>query len=240
MKRLSQIMSERGICSRREAEFFINKGWLVVNGETILKQGVKFSSQCSITLHRKAQNFLIEQKTFLLYKPKGYVSSQAEKGFLPAISLIRKNNQDPLFSEKKFEKKYLKGLACAGRLDYDSQGLLVMTQKGSLVKKIIGPRSDMEKEYELTVKGKITEEKIKKLRYGLSLDGKKLKKTKVTQIKKEILHLILKEGRKRQIRRMCRLVELKVMDLKRVRIGKIKLGSLKLGCWRYLNEKEEF
>src|SRR5690606_18371584 len=117
------------------------------------------------------------------------------------------------------------GFAPAGRLDIDSTGLLILTQNGKLAKSIISPDSLIEKEYIVKVEGRITKEKIETLRFGLKLDGKALKKAKVEQIGKDTLNFILVEGKKRQIRRMCELVDLKVTALKRIRIGKIELGK---------------
>ena len=194
-----------------------------------------------IWLHKEAQDFLNEQKTFVLHKPKGYVSSQPEKGMRAAVKLLTPRNQDLKFPSKVcFERKHLKHLAPVGRLDYDSTGLLILTQKGVLAKNIISPTTSVEKEYVVKVSGKLTKDKIKKLQHGMVLDGKKLKKAQVFKSQApQTLVFILKEGRKRQIRRMCDDVDLEVLELKRVRVGGLTLGGLTLGCWRYLTSEEE-
>jgi 23S rRNA pseudouridine2604 synthase len=132
----------------------------------------------------------------------------------------------------------LKGLAVAGRLDIDSQGLLLFTQDGRLAKKIIGAESRAEKEYIVRVMGALPEAGLRLLRHGLELDGKPLKPAQVEWLNDDQLRFILREGRKRQIRRMCDLVGLKVVGLKRVRIGNLRLGNLPEGKWRFLESGE--
>ncbi|MCB0370133.1 MAG: pseudouridine synthase, partial [Bdellovibrionales bacterium] len=123
--------------------------------------------------------------------------------------------------------------------DIESQGLLILTQDGRLVKSIIGETSDTEKEYLVRVRGSLSDENLNLLREGLELDGKKLKKAQVEWLNQDQLKFILKEGKKRQIRRMCELVGLEVTGLKRVRIGKLKLGSLPEGFWRPMTDDEK-
>lgn len=141
---------------------------------------------------------------------------------------------------KEFQRRFLKGLAPAGRLDIDSTGLLVLTQDGRIAKQLIGEHSTIEKEYLVRVEGELSENGLKKLNFGLSLDGVQLKPAKVSWQNEDQLRFVLREGRKRQIRRMCELVGLKVIGLKRIRIGSITLGKLPLGQWRYLKPNERF
>ena len=135
---------------------------------------------------------------------------------------------------------HLKGLAPAGRLDIDSQGLLVLTQDGRIAKQLIGADSEIEKEYLVRVQGTLSKQQLELLNHGLSLDGETLKLAQVSWQNQDQLRFILREGKKRQIRRMCELVGLKVTGLKRVRIGQVKLGDLPTGKWRYLRDKEKF
>lgn len=239
--RLSKLMTEKGLCSRREADAFIERGWVYVDGEKTSTLGTRVYPDQVVTLDKKAFIELNSSVTILLNKPVGYVSGQPEKGYKPAASLINKYNRfkgdgSPL----KFNPDHLSGLAPAGRLDIDSQGLLVLTQDGRIARQLIGEDSEIEKEYIVRFKGVLGAEGIKLLNHGLSLDGKALKPSQVFLKTENLLRFILKEGKKRQIRRMCELVGLKVTGLKRVRIGKIKLGSLPLGQWRYLRDCEEF
>ena len=128
----------------------------------------------------------------------------------------------------------------AGRLDIDSQGLLVLTQDGRIAKQLIGEDSEVDKEYLVRVQGSLSDRGLELLNHGLSLDGKALRPAQVRWQNSDQLRFVLREGKKRQIRRMCELVGLKVVGLKRVRIGRVALGDLPLGQWRYLREDERF
>lgn len=239
--RLSKLMSEQGLCSRREADTYIERGWVYVDGVQITELGTKVDPGQTVTLDKRAQQSQGKRVTILLHKPVGYVSGQPEKGYKAAVSLI---GQDSHFKEDRsplrFHPDQLKSLAPAGRLDIDSTGLLVLTQDGRIAKQLIGEDSEVEKEYLVRVQGKLGENGLKLLNHGLSLDGKALRPAKVSWQNQDQLRFILREGKKRQIRRMCELVGLKVTGLKRVRIGKIRLGDLPPGQWRFLGEGERF
>jgi 23S rRNA pseudouridine2604 synthase len=239
--RLSKLMSEQGICSRREADDYIAKGWVLVDGEVVSELGSKILPSQKITLKKAAQSQQQDQVTVILHKPVGYVSGQAEDGYQPAVVLVKPEKHwklDP--SSLRFEPRHLKSLVPAGRLDIDSTGLLVLTQDGRIAKQLIGEDSDIEKEYLVRVAGRLAAGGLEKLNFGLSLDGKQLKPANVSWQNDDQLKFILKEGKKRQIRRMCELVGLKVTGLKRVRIGNVKLEKLPMGQWRYLREDEKF
>jgi 23S rRNA pseudouridine2604 synthase len=237
--RLSKIMSTRGLCSRREADELIAAGQVKVNGEIVSQLGSKFSPDARVEIMPRAQKMLAEKVTILINKPKGYVSSQAEDGYENAVSLVTRENQDPL-EKKPFHHDHLKGLAPAGRLDIDSQGLLIMTQDGVLAKKIIGENSEIEKEYLVRVAGSLRPENLARLCDGsLVIEGRKLRPAKVEWINDDQLKFVLKEGMKRQIRKMCEAVGLRVLGLKRVRIGQLTLGKLAEGQWRYLHPGEK-
>ena len=239
--RLSKLMSEQGLCSRREADSYIERGWVLVDGQPVSELGTKILPTQRITLNRAAQNKQQMRVTILLNKPIGYVSGQAEDNHKPAVTLINAASHFPADkSPLQFHPLHLNGIAPAGRLDVDSQGLLVLTQDGRIAKQLIGEDSPIEKEYLVRVQGKIIGNGLTMLKHGLKLDEKLLKPAKVTWLNDDQLRFILQEGKKRQIRRMCELVGLKVTGLKRVRIGKIKLGDLPVGQWRYLGEGEAF
>lgn len=238
--RISKLLSQRGLCSRREADDFIAKGWVYVNEEQITALGTRAHPNDRVTLNKQAKQSQARQLTILLNKPIGYVSAQAEHGYQPAIELITADQHWAEDPQKNFSPGMRKGLAAAGRLDIDSTGLLVLTQEGRIAKQLIGENSEIEKEYLVRVQGQLTPGGLEKLNFGLSLDGKKLKPAKVQWQNEDQLRFILREGKKRQIRRMCELVGLKVIGLKRIRIGQIKLGGLPLGQWRFLSEDERF
>jgi 23S rRNA pseudouridine2604 synthase len=238
--RLSKLMSERGLCSRREADELIAAGLVKVNGEVISQLGTRVTSDVMIEILPRARKILSEKVTILLNKPKGYVSSQAEDGYKPAVTLITAATQDG-GDKQKFHPKNLNGLATAGRLDIDTQGLLVLTQDGVIAKKLIGENSEVEKEYIVRVMGTLTDSSLKRLCDGsLVIEGRRLRPAQVEWINEDQLRFILKEGMKRQIRKMCEAVGLKVIGLKRVRIGKITLGKLAEGQWRFLRPGESF
>ncbi|MBC8024629.1 MAG: rRNA pseudouridine synthase [Steroidobacteraceae bacterium] len=239
--RLSKRMGELGLCSRREADRWITSGWVKVDGQVIDTLGVRVSPDASIEIDRAAKEHQSGQVTILLHKPVGYVSGQAEDGYEPAIVLIRPENRwsaDP--SPIQFDRGHLRSLVPAGRLDIDSTGLLVLTQDGRIAKHLIGENSLVEKEYLVRVEGNLTPEGLKRLQFGLTLDGVTLKPALVSWQNEHQLRFVLRQGRKRQIRRMCELVGLFVTGLKRVRSGNVPLGGLPVGKWRYLRPDEKF
>ena len=243
--RLSKRMSELGLCSRREADEWIARGWVRVDGMVISELGSKVLPHQRITVERQASAQQARRVTVLLNKPVGYVSGQAEDGYRPAVVLI---SGDTRWKEDKapvqFHPSQLRSLVPAGRLDIDSVGLLVLTQDGRIAKQLIGEDTTVEKEYLVRVQyskpGRLPEADLKRLNHGLTLDGKKLLPAKVRWQNEDQLSFVLREGKKRQIRRMCEMVGLKVLGLKRVRIGRITLGDLPVGQWRYLRTEEQF
>ncbi|MBU9549463.1 pseudouridine synthase [Burkholderia multivorans] len=250
LMRLSKRMSELGLCSRREADEWIEKGWVLVDGERIDTLGTKVRADQRIEIDERAQAAQAAQVTILLHKPVGYVSGQAEDGYEPASVLItRENHWSGDRSPLRFSPQHLRALAPAGRLDIDSTGLLVLTQNGRIAKQLIGEQSDVDKEYLVRVRfgDRLTDidqhfpaERLAQLRHGLELDGVALKPAMVSWQNGEQLRFVLREGRKRQIRRMCELVGLEVIGLKRVRMGRVTLGALPQGQWRYLSADEQF
>jgi 23S rRNA pseudouridine2604 synthase len=239
--RVSKLMAAQGLCSRREADSYIERGLVFVDGERVTELGTKIRPDQRITLSRAAESEQTARVTILMNKPIGYVSGQPEPGYKPAVSLI---NAESRYAEdrspQRFHPMQLKGLAPAGRLDIDSTGLLVLTQDGRIARQLIGQDRVMEKEYLVRVQGKLSSRGLELLNHGLSLDGAALKPAAVTWQNRDQLRFILQEGKKRQIRRMCELVGLEVTGLKRVRIGRIRLGELPLGHWRYLDSREKF
>ena len=283
--RLSKVMAERGLASRREADEWIEAGWVSVNGRpAVLGQRVRPDD--AITIDPLAHQQQAQRVTVLLHKPMGYVSGQAEDGYQPASVLFSAANRwsDDLVP-LKWHHGHVRGLAPAGRLDIDSTGLLVLTQDGRIAKHLIGEDSNVEKEYLVRVclpghrppphpgqgagAGRglqpgntptylpdppagpnqaataadgplLTPDKMRLLHHGLTLDGRLLKPARVSWANEDQLRFVLREGRKRQIRRMCEMVGLEVLGLKRVRIGSVVLGKLPAGQWRYLRPDERF
>jgi 23S rRNA pseudouridine2604 synthase len=247
--RLNKRMAELGLCSRREADEWIDKGWVKVNGHVAV-MGVRVQNHDRIEVLPQARGQQAQQVTILLHKPVGYVSGQAEDGHPPAVTLIQaRNHWREDHSRIRFDPRQLRGLAPAGRLDIDSVGLLVLTQDGRVARQLIGEDSQLEKEYLVRVQWQqvthdvqsvFPAEQLARLRHGLSLDGKALKPAQVDWQNPEQLRFVLTEGKKRQIRRMCEQVGLQVVGLKRIRMGRVMLGQLPPGQWRYLAPNERF
>ncbi len=247
--RLNKRMADLGLCSRRQADDWIARGWVRVDGQPA-SLGMSVQAKARIEVDRLAQQVQREQVTILLNKPVGYVSAQAEDGHKPAVTLIQAAHRwRECNSPMRWAPQQLRGLAPAGRLDIDSVGLLVMTQDGRVARQLIGEDSDVEKEYlvrvsygqrQQDVQSVFPPEQIKRLQHGLSLDGRALRPAQVSWQNPEQLRFVLREGRKRQIRRMCEAVGLQVTGLKRIRIGQVLLGPMPLGQWRYLAPDETF
>ena len=232
--RVNKWLAQSGVCSRREAEGLILSGAVRIDGETVEDAGRKILPGQTLELSSAGSDTLASKRTIMLNKPIGYVSGTPEDEQIPAVRLLTRDNMvgkaEPVGSRDP--------LAPIGRLDQDSRGLLIMSDDGVVAKGVIGPDADLEKEYIVRIRGKITGTKMKLLRHGLELDERKLKEARVTGIADQTLRMVLREGRNRQIRRMCDLVDLRVIDLVRVRIGALKLGGLKEGCWKELKPHE--
>lgn len=257
--RLNKYLANKGYCSRREADAWVEKGWVTINGQPA-QMGQRVTDSDLVHVEQNAQQQQASKVTVLIHKPIGYVSGQAEDGYEPASVLVTQPNRWMAVEERatkhaptRFDaarrKADHKGLAVAGRLDIDSTGLLVLTQDGRVAKQLIGENSEIEKEYlvrvaygdaERDVQAVFPHDKIDLLRCGLELDGKPLKRAGVEWQNPEQLRFVLREGKKRQIRRMCEAVGLRVIGLKRVRIGNVLLGKLPKGKWRYLRADEHF
>ena len=239
--RLSKVMAQRGLCSRREADEYIARGLVRVDGEVVRTLGIRINPHANIELLPTALEHRDRQVTILLNKPIGWVSGQPEDGYHAAVELFVPENQwegDP--DRRPWARAMTYGMAPAGRLDIDSQGLLVLTQDGRVARRLIDKTSPVEKEYLVRVQGSLDDRGLALLHHGLSLDGRELRPAKVEWLNADQLRFILTEGRKRQVRRMCELVGLRVTGLKRVRIGRVHLGRLQEGTWRYLAPGEAF
>lgn len=242
--RVAKLMTERGLVSRREADEWIEAGYVRVDGKLAVL-GQRAPSDARIEVDPRARAEQARRVTVLLHKPVGYVSGQAEDGYEPAVTLVQPGNRwEGDDSGIPFHGGHLRHLAPAGRLDIDSTGLLVLTQDGRIAKRLIGDETRVEKEYLVRVAytkpGRLPDEELERLRHGLVLDNVALRTARVSWQNEDQLRVVLREGRKRQIRRMCELVGLKVLGLKRVRIGSVVLGQLPPGKWRYLRDDERF
>ena len=249
--RVSKLLAERGFCSRREADLYIEQGLVLVDGKVVTELGTRAHPSQTVSLAQGAQLQQSQRLTVILNKPVGYVShADDDKTYPEAVTLIKPENEwleGPATpgttggrSAPPSPRLNTRGLAPAGRLDIDSTGMLVLTQDGRIARLLIGEDSPLEKEYLVRVQGRLSPEGLTLLNHGLSLDGKALKPAKVSWQNEDQLRFALREGKKRQIRRMCEQVGLKVVGLKRIRIGRIMLGNLPVGQWRRLGTFEKF
>ena len=233
-QRINKWLGQSGVCSRREADGLIADGLVSIDGEVVTDAGRKIAPGETLTLSDGATSALDAGFTIMLHKPVGYVSGQPEPDKIPAVRLLTAANAEDGSPDIAADAS----LPPIGRLDEDSRGLLLFSTDGVVAKAVIGPESNLPKEYLVRVKGPLNDRKLELLRKGLSLDGRMLKAAEVTQLKPQRLRFILREGRNRQIRRMCELVGLEVTDLKRTRIGPLGLGDLPEGRWRMLTAEE--
>jgi len=231
-QRVNKWLAGEGVCSRREAEELIAKGLVSIDGERVGDVGRKIEPGQTLELAQSADK---RQISAVINKPVGVVSAQPEGGQIPAARLL---TQDNLVGAAANMPTRQTSLAPLGRLDQDSRGLLLLSEDGVLARALVGEHSKLDKEYLVRVEGQITEQKLALLRHGLALDGKQLRPAKITQIEPQRIRFILNEGRNRQIRRMCELLDLDVTDLLRIRIGPLKLGDLHEGKWRALAPAE--
>jgi 23S rRNA pseudouridine2604 synthase len=237
--RLSKRMADLGMCSRREADEFIAAGQVLVDGVVVDVLGSRVLLTQQVTLAGEASKELQSKPTVVLNKPLGIVSGQPEDGYHAAVELItaeRRWQWDP--NPMPFRDSDRKGLAVAGRLDIDSTGLLLLTADGRVARSIVDGSGGVEKEYLVRFDGRLNPRALHALRYGLRLDDRQLRAAQVEWLEEDLLQFVLREGRKRQIRRMLELVGLRVYSLRRVRIGNIELGDLPIGTWRLLGPDE--
>ena len=186
--RISKILSEQGVCSRREADRYIEQGFVYVDGQQVTELGAKAYPHQKVELKHQGKKIQDSKKTILLNKPVGYIShADDEKKYQSALTLIKPENY---FGQEKMTNSYFK-IAPAGRLDIDSTGLLVLTEDGVIAKQIIQEDSEIEKEYIVRVQGQLIENGLQLLNFGLFLDNKALKKADVSWLNKDQLKFIL-------------------------------------------------
>ena len=237
--RLAKRVAEMAQCSRRQADEWIENGWVRVDGTVVTTLGIRVHPNAKIEIKEEASKHQIESVTVLLNKPQD-VDGDANEG-AALLPLIRPENR---WAEDEtrttFKATHLRGLAQAGKLDAEATGMVVFTQEGSVARRITGDDTRLEKEYLVRVEGELSPEGMKLLNHGLELDEVKLKRAQVSWQNEQQLRFVLHESKKQQIVRMCELVGLRVTSIKRIRIGSVSLGKLPSGQWRYLRDNERF
>jgi 23S rRNA pseudouridine2605 synthase/23S rRNA pseudouridine2604 synthase len=223
LTRLQKYLSEAGHCSRRHGENLIRQGHVTVNGETVTVLGTKIDPEKDrVAVDGRPLAVEVQRIYIALNKPPGVVTSCSHPGKKIVLDLID-------IPQRVFP---------VGRLDEDSQGLLLMTNDGPLHHRLSHPSFDHEKEYDVTVAAPLADPALKEMAEGMDLKGKKTRLAKVRRISTTRFRIVLKEGRNRQIRRMVEQTGNRVTRLERIRISGIRLGNLQLGKWRYLSADE--
>lgn len=226
--RLQKFLAQCGIASRRGAEEMIMQGKVKINGKTAVLGDKVTSSDKVYVSGRRVVMPKTKYRYIMLNKPRGYITTMNDERGRKCVAELVKNVGERVYP--------------VGRLDKDSEGMLVFTNDGEFANKIMHPRNSVYKFYRVTVRPGITEEQLVKLETGVEIDGAKTAPAIVHVVQKEpgrvVLEMILHEGKNREIRRMCDAVGLEVARLRRTQIGGVKMGMLKQGDWRDLTEKE--
>ena len=221
--RLQKFIAQCGIASRRKAEELILGGHVKVNGKTAIL-GDKVLPTGKRIVVPKGGNY----RYIMLNKPRGFITTMNDERGRKCVAQLVENVGERVYP--------------IGRLDKDSEGMLVFTNDGDFANKVMHPKNNVYKIYRVTVRPSIDEDQLVKLETGVELDGRKTAPAYVHVIHKEqgrvVLEMILHEGKNREIRRMCEAVGLEVARLKRTQIGGVKMGMLKQGDWRDLTEQE--
>lgn len=224
MLRLNKYIAQSGICSRRNADELIDSGRVSVNNKVITEKGIMVDE---LKDEIKVDNEIIKINNkniyLMLNKPKGYITTSSEQFDRPCVmDLI--NEDVRVFP--------------VGRLDMDTEGLLIFTNDGEFSNKLMHPRNKCKKVYIATVKGNITKDSINKLRSGVKIDDYISSKAEVIKLDDNTLQITISEGKNRQIRKMCESVNLLVVKLRRIKIGGLELGNLEIGKYIKLNKNQ--
>jgi pseudouridine synthase len=221
--RIQKYLSEQGIASRREAEALIQRGLVSVNGNVVRTMGVQINPLSDrVEVHAQAKRELHAKTTIVLNKPRGIVSSRTGTEGTTVYDLF-----------PRFEQ-----LDIVGRLDKASEGLLILSDDGVIARAVTGEHHGMEKEYTVSVREETNAGRLKSLEPGIMLEDGPTLPCRTQLIDRHSFRIVLREGRKHQIRRMCEYLHLTVVQLKRVRIGPIQLTGLKTGAFRQLSPME--
>lgn len=226
--RLQKFISQCGIASRRKAEELILGGHVKINGKTAILGDKVTAADKVFVKGKRVVMPKANHRYIMLNKPRGFITTMSDDRGRKCVAELVQNVGERVYP--------------IGRLDKDSEGMLVLTNDGEFANKIMHPRNCVYKFYRVTVRPSIDEDQIVKLETGIELDGRKTAPAEVHVIHKEpgrvVLEMILHEGKNREIRRMCEAVGLEVARLKRTQIGGVKMGMLKQGDWRDLTEQE--
>jgi len=221
--RINKFIASAGVCSRRNADEIILSGRVKVNGQVVNELGMKITDNDKVEIDGNKICLEDSKVYIMLNKPKGYVTTSKEQFNRPSVLDLIETN---------------KRVFPVGRLDMDSEGLILLTNDGEFANKIIHPTKHVPKKYIVELKKEISNDAIDRLRQGVDIGGYITRTATIQKVNNKKLIVVIYEGKNRQIRKMCEAVENKVVALKRVAIGGLTLGDLKLGKYRFLSEKE--
>jgi len=228
-ERLQKILAKAGVCSRRAAEDLIRQGRVAVDTTIVTEMGMKVdAARHRITVDGAPLQLTSKKVTLLLNKPKGYVTTMSDPQGRPIVTSLVKDIDIRLFP--------------VGRLDLDTEGALIMTNDGELAQKLLHPKFEINKTYQVLIKGSIDQRALQALEQGIDLDGRRTWPARITlqeRFEKSMsLRIVIHEGRKRQVRRMFEAVGHPVLHLKRLAYGNLELGNLPPGKYRLLGKKD--
>lgn len=229
LERLQKIISAAGITSRRASEELILNGQVTVNGVVVTELGTKADPEVdTITVNGKQLRISEQRLYILLNKPTGYITALKDGQGRKLVTDLLKDVPERVYP--------------VGRLDYNTEGLLLLTNDGEWANRLMHPRHEVEKEYHVRVRGKVLDQQMKRMEDGVELEDGKTAPAVVRLVKSgeqnDWISVTIHEGRNRQVRRMCEAVSLSVVRLKRIRYGSLSLGTLRDGQFRYLTEAE--
>jgi len=222
-ERLNKFIANCGVCSRRKADEYIVKGFVTVNGNVVTELGTKVSLKDNVCINGKEITVTSEKKYILINKPIGYITTAKEQFNRPCVLdlIYEKNRVFPV-----------------GRLDMFSEGMLILTNDGDFVNRIIHPKEHICKTYEVELNKNIENDAILRLKSGVDIGGYITKPAKAEKTDERNIRITIYEGKNRQIRKMCEALGFKVKKLKRISIGKLNIGSMKPGEYRYLTQED--
>lgn len=238
--RLAKRLAEQLPCSRREAELYIEGGWVSVDGELVEEAGARVAPEQTVTLSSKARLDEIPPVTILLHKPAGLNGGIGSDGKPALACLLQENLLIVEHAGQRFLKRHLTGLTLTNPLATMASGLLIFTQDFRVVRKLVDEAKIVEQEFIVEVSGDIVPDGLNLLNHGLPFNGKPLAPIKVSWQNETRLRFALKNVQPGQIEHMCRMVGLTVVAMKRLRIGRISMAALPSGQWRYLTGYERF
>ncbi len=228
--RLQKLLAMGGEASRRRAEELIKEGKVCVNGKTVTEMGVSVDEEKDVvTLNGKIVRLEEKKRYIILNKPKGYITSVSDNFDRATVMELVSDIPERIYP--------------VGRLDYDTEGLLLMTNDGDFANAVAHPKKSIDKVYLARIKGEFGEEKAEKLRNGVVIDGRKTAPAAVKILseedKKALVRIVIHEGRNRQVKKMFEAVDCRVNSLKRTAVGRFTLGKLPVGAYRELTREEE-